>query len=271
MRQPTVSVRGDISAASLRLAGRPPPIQAVGPRREIRPVAMGMVALDCPLEEDWGDWNTVEFFETATVDVVLECLADGADPNARDRDGWTPLHFAAAANTDHAVVAALVEAGADVQARGRGGRTPLHLAAANINTAAVRTLIEAGADPMARNRGGSTPLHMAAFRNCDGDPGAIIELLGAGADPRARSAGGWTPLHWAALYNTAVAVDALLHAGADPDARAAWQTFPDRVTPRDLARNNACLKGTEAYRRLSGRKRWTSWLCGLGLVKFRSA
>jgi ankyrin repeat protein len=55
-----------------------------------------------------------------------------------------------------------INAGADVNARDEGGRTPLMVAAFNANPEVIKTLITAGADVNARNDFGSTPLMEAA-------------------------------------------------------------------------------------------------------------
>jgi len=49
--------------------------------------ALDRPALDRP---DCADWNTVQFFEEATAADVGRCLSQGADPNARDKNGGTP-------------------------------------------------------------------------------------------------------------------------------------------------------------------------------------
>ena len=43
---------------------------------------------------DCDDWNTGEFFKTATVEETTGCLQAGSDPNARTKEGNTPLHAA---------------------------------------------------------------------------------------------------------------------------------------------------------------------------------
>ena len=55
-------------------------------------------------------------------------LEAGANPNARDEDGWTPLHSAAAADSTESIDP-LLKAGADLQSHKRGSvGTPLQLA-----------------------------------------------------------------------------------------------------------------------------------------------
>ena len=81
-----------------------------------------------------------------TSDVEAELKA-GADVNARDEGGMTPLIYAAGFNSDPLVVQALIKAGATVNARGPAGMSPLMWAAQN-NTCpdVVKALLEAGAD-----------------------------------------------------------------------------------------------------------------------------
>ena len=44
---------------------------------------------------DCDDWNTNEFFKEATASDVGRCISQGADLEARDEYGLTPLHMAA--------------------------------------------------------------------------------------------------------------------------------------------------------------------------------
>lgn len=106
-------------------------------------------------------WNTRAFFAKATASEVRGCVAGGDDVEARDEDGYTPLHKA----EDPAVIETLVAAGADLEARNRSGRTPLYEAAGRGkpgNVSVVEALLAAGADPMARSDDDETLLHAMA-------------------------------------------------------------------------------------------------------------
>jgi ankyrin repeat protein len=96
------------------------------------------------------------------TDAVRLLLARGA---AVDHvgTGWmtgTPLH-AAAAGSHASIVHLLLEAGADPNTRQRHGYTPLHSAAANADVESVEALLAAGADLSATNDDGDTALALA--------------------------------------------------------------------------------------------------------------
>ena len=62
--------------------------------------------------------------EAGDIVQMEALLAKGAEVNARNAHGWTPLHVAAAGG-DPAVIALLLQHGADVHAQSHIGTTPL--------------------------------------------------------------------------------------------------------------------------------------------------
>lgn len=108
----------------------------------------------------------------------------------------------------------LVRQGADVNAYEGRGFTPLILAAYNGQAAAVEALLEAGADPCKADRGqGNTALMGVAFK---GDDRIAALLLKQKCDVNARNRAGQTALMMASLFNRTQQVAMLLKAGADP-------------------------------------------------------
>ena len=72
--------------------------------------------------------------------VVKVLLDRGADIEAKDKQGWTPMHFAAGMNKEPSIVTVLLGRGANVQAKTNDGETPLDLATHRDNTAAIQVL-----------------------------------------------------------------------------------------------------------------------------------
>jgi hypothetical protein len=113
---------------------------------------------------------------------VKKLLEEGADPNIRDGDGNTPLHFAASKGCAE-VARLLLEHGADPNAQDKSGETPLHVAASMGHVDVVRLLLERGADPSIRNREGKTPLDIARERGHREVVSLIEGWLGRGGKP----------------------------------------------------------------------------------------
>ncbi len=138
-------------------------------------------------------------------DIVSVFVSDGADINAGDGEGQTPLHRAAFADATLALTL-LLSAGANSDARENAGGTPLHIAAAGGRTLAVSVLLSAGADVNATTNIGETPLHIAASL---GHIPAIGVLLSAGASVNAADGEGYTPLDRALAENRTAAANAI--------------------------------------------------------------
>ncbi|WP_337192588.1 ankyrin repeat domain-containing protein [Novosphingobium silvae] len=123
------------------------------------------------------------------------------------------LLFDAARMGREDVIEALVHAGADIEARDERGHTPLVLASYHGMEAATATLLRLGADPDTLGDNGSA-LMGVAFK---GHVAIADVLLRSGADPNLRNAAGQTSLMMAALFGRAAVVTLLLEAGASPD------------------------------------------------------
>ena len=127
------------------------------------------------------------------VAVAQALISHGANVNARDGQGSTPLHLAAYGRGPK-LIGFLLAHGAEVNARDRAGDTPLHVAAGfglpmsagltrsgrraaeamqTIQVAATKVLLASGADAKARNAQNQTPLDRAER----GDQPAVADVL----------------------------------------------------------------------------------------------
>jgi ankyrin repeat protein len=173
---------------------------------------------------------------TGSGELVKLLLAKGADPNARNGQGETPLLKAAASGRNTEVIGLLLAAGADPNALDARRQTPLHWAAV-YNAQALPLLLKAGAMPNAANDDGDTPLHHAPTSR---DVASAMALVAAGANVNARNKAGQTPLHRAAYVSSNAAtieflvakgasVNAADKAGSHPLDYAERQGYPDIV------------------------------------------
>ena len=200
--------------------------------------------------------DLVTAIRDADARAVRKLIEDGADVNARDGDGNTPLILASFYASPQCV-ALLLERGADADAANKSGVTALVRAATNYekarllvgtgakvgvrtadlgntplilaarragNSRTVKLLLERGANATERNNAGISPVISGA---ASGDLETVRVLLDAGAkaddfpnsnDLRgAAIAGLRTPLMWAAYHNDVRMVRLLLEHGADPN------------------------------------------------------
>ena len=151
--------------------------------------SMLLAACAAVARPDCGDWTTKGVFEQVAVADVARCLSQGADLEATDSKGRTPLHRAAEYSETPAVVKALLDAGAHLEAKDKDGETPLHRAVLNSTTPeVVKALLDTGADPNARDEIGWSPLPLAALNSTT--PEVVKALLDAGAHLEARNKDG---------------------------------------------------------------------------------
>jgi ankyrin repeat protein len=141
-------------------------------------------------------------------DVAELLLAKGADVNAKDDDGGTPLHMAKSKD----VAELLLAKRAEINARVNDGRTPLHIAVNYGHKDVVEVLLANKTDVNAGDNKGWTPLHYVTLQN----KAIAALLLAKGAKVNARTNDGMTPLHMAQSSEVA---ELLLAKGADVNAK----------------------------------------------------
>jgi hypothetical protein len=116
-----------------------------------------------------------------------------------NRSSWDPKRQVS-------MIRLLLESGADIQAQDKNGATPLHRAVRTRCAAAVGFLLDAGANPKMKNLPGSTPFHLAVQNTGRGGSGAdkaktaqreiICAFLKRGVSTRLKDARGKTVSDW---------------------------------------------------------------------------
>ncbi|MCD6046295.1 MAG: ankyrin-3-like, partial [Gammaproteobacteria bacterium] len=127
----------------------------------------GLTPLHC-----WARWDEGD---NPTAQLLLD---KGADVNAKDKEGKTPL-FYAVNKKDVSRAQLLLDKGADVNAKDKEGNTPLFCAVHNKDVPLAQLLLDKGADVNAKDSDGLALLHLAVQKQ---DEPMVRLLLEKGAD-----------------------------------------------------------------------------------------
>ncbi len=122
---------------------------------------------------------------------VRQLLKAGADPDARDEQGCTPI-FSAVLGGSVGLLGLLLEGGATVDAQDENGWTALHFAAAEVLPEMTAMLLGRGANPNLKDGEGCTAL-WRAVHGARGRGDVIAALCKHGAKDDIANAAGETP------------------------------------------------------------------------------
>lgn len=148
------------------------------------------------------------------------------DVNARNRKGYTALHYASI-NGDDATQNVLLRLSANLDLKTNKGNTALHISAVNGDLKRVKNLVQAKADINAKNRFLITPLIASVKQE---HYSVAKYLISQGANVNSKDAGGDTALHHAARNDDEEFMLVLLENKADLTV-----INQDRETPAHVA------------------------------------
>lgn len=156
------------------------------------------------------------FGDITTVGLLL---AHAVDPDIRDRDGWSAIHWAA--EEGHLeVVRLLLTQGANVNAVSSYGTSPLHCAANGGNISIVALLLQHGADPLKSTCHGWTALHHAVFMEHSHVVQLLLEDDGVRSSASRQDNHGWSVLHLAIHSRDLATLDVLIESSVIAESRA---------------------------------------------------
>ncbi|UOX38724.1 ankyrin repeat containing protein [Finch poxvirus] len=159
------------------------------------------------------------------IENIKMLIAFGADVNAIDRIHSTPLHQASTLEGCRDIAITLIESGAYVNARDCYNKTPIHYAAVRNNVAIINTLLDYGADIEAISNNIGTALHFAV--RSSHTYATVKTLIDRGANINSRNKNLSTPLHYACEKRCGLdVIKILIDNGADLNATNRWDQYP---------------------------------------------
>lgn len=194
-----------------------------------------------------GTWDATALHIAArdnSVEIVKVFIEAGADKNAVDRLGYSPLHAAISEGSDSAALE-LIRAGAELSAKSGEGQAgyalendgqPIQTALECASMETVKEMIVAGAD-IARDVG---PDAMGWIDGRDFEQ-KIQFLIDQGFSVEGKDSTSERAIHVAARRNDIASLALLLNHGADIEAHGGSYAFTPLMTAADAGANDALV------------------------------
>jgi hypothetical protein len=203
-------------------------------------------------------WLSANGITAVNFDYFNNLIENGADINAVDEMGKSPLHFIAS-ELDTASAEFALSNGALVDAENIEGRTPLHIAAYCNQTEIIDCLLEHGAQLNKKSKEGQTPVHFAIRSSAIESLNLLIEK---GASYDCTDNQGRTPLHLGAELDRSLAVSLLLSLKIPANCDSFNNANISTLVPMIFNMPEMAKIGLEQYRKVDISERHQEYLLG---------
>jgi len=155
------------------------------------------------------------------INTFIYLVEKGLSTGVTDTNKNTPLHLLSGNSQDLELLNYFLENGAEINAKNKKGFSPLHISIANNKKEIINFYLEKGADFSLTDNNENTILHLAAERN---EPLLMQLMLTKHIDVNALNKEGLTALHISAMKSTDLEIAKLLISkGADKSIKTPFE------------------------------------------------